>query len=334
MMRAHTGYRLICTHLAWRALKPAITIVVPCYNEEEILASTIPTLLATIDDMVAKNIIDEGKSRLCFVDDGSKDRTWDIIASFSAKYEIVKGLKLSCNKGHQAALLAGLMVSMDDCSATISIDADLQDDPSKIQDMVVFYSQGFEIVYGIRSDRSTDSLTKRILANLFYKLMIFFGVEIVDGHADFRLISQRALRELSKYRESSLFLRGMIPLIGFKSAKIYYPRRKRERGVSKYPFRKSLSLAMDGIFSFSSKPLRYISYISIVFSLISICTLIASIIQFISGSVVPGWTSLIAVITIMGSFQLVSISLLGEYLGRIYKEVKRRPNYHIDERID
>ena len=315
-------------------MKPSIAIVVPCYNEEEILRSTISTLLATIDDMVSENIIDDEKSRLCLVDDGSQDRTWNIIANYSKSHEKVKGLKLSCNKGHQAALLAGLMDSIDDYDVTISIDADLQDDPLKIKDMVVFYKQGFEIVFGIRSDRSADSLIKRSLANLFYKFMIFFGIKIVDGHADFRLISQKALKELSRYSERSLFLRGMIPLLGFKSAKIYYPRRRREKGVSKYPFRKSLNLAMDGIFSFSFKQLRYISYISIVFSLIAIIALIASIVQFISGSVVPGWTSLIAVITIMGAFQLASISIIGEYLGRVYKEVKGRPHYHIDDRTN
>ena len=313
-------------------MKPSIAIIVPCYNEEEILSSTISTLLATIDEMVLDNIIDNEKSCLYLVDDGSKDQTWSIIINHSKSYDNVKGLKLSCNKGHQAALLAGLMDSMDDCDATISIDADLQDDPTKIRDMVVLYKQGFEIVYGIRSDRSADSFFKRSLANLFYKFMIFFGIKIVDGHADFRLVSQKALKELSRYSERSLFLRGMIPLLGFKSAKIYYPRRKREKGVSKYPFRKSLSLAMDGIFSFSFKPLRYISYISIVFSFIAMIALAASIVQFISGSVVPGWTSLIAIITIIGAFQLASMSIIGEYLGRVYKEVKRRPHYHIDER--
>ena len=282
--------------------------------------------------MVSENIIDKEKSFLCLVDDGSKDKTWNIISIHSKNHENVKGLKLSCNKGHQAALLAGLMDSMDDCDATISIDADLQDDPSKIRDMVVFYKQGFEIVYGIRSDRSSDSFLKRSLANFFYKFMIFFGIKIVDGHADFRLVSRKALKELSRYSERSLFLRGMIPLLGFKAAKIYYPRRRREKGVSKYPFRKSLSLAMDGIFSFSFKPLRYISYISIIFSLIALITLTASIVQFISGTVVPGWTSLIAIITIIGAFQLVSMSIIGEYLGRVYKEVKRRPRYHIDDR--
>ena len=313
-------------------MKPSIAIIIPCYNEEEILSSTISTLLATIDEMVLDNIIDNEKSCLYLVDDGSKDQTWSIIINHSKSYDNVKGLKLSCNKGHQAALLAGLMDSMDDCDATISIDADLQDDPTKIRDMVVLYKQGFEIVYGIRSDRSADSFFKRSLANLFYKFMIFFGIKIVDGHADFRLVSQKALKELSRYSERSLFLRGMIPLLGFKSAKIYYPRRKREKGVSKYPFRRSLSLAMDGIFSFSFKPLRYISYISIVFSFIAMIALAASIVQFISGSVVPGWTSLIAIITIIGAFQLASMSIIGEYLGRVYKEVKRRPHYHIDER--
>ena len=313
-------------------MKPSLAIVVPCYNEEEILGTTISTLLATMHQMVLENIIDKEKSFLCLVDDGSKDKTWNIISIHSKNHENVKGLKLSCNKGHQAALLAGLMHSMDDCDATISIDADLQDDPSKIRDMVVFYQQGFEIVYGIRSDRSSDSFLKRSLANFFYKFMIFFGIKIVDGHADFRLVSRKALKELSRYSERSLFLRGMIPLLGFKAAKIYYPRRGREKGVSKYPFRKSLSLAMDGIFSFSFKPLRYISYISIIFSLIALITLTVSIVQFISGSVVPGWTSLIAIITIIGAFQLVSMSIIGEYLGRVYKEVKRRPRYHIDDR--
>ena len=313
-------------------MKPSIAIIIPCYNEEEILGTTISTLLATLDEMVLENIIDHEKSWLCLVDDGSNDKTWSIIANYSKNYVNVRGLKLSCNKGHQAALLAGLMDSMDDCDATISIDADLQDDPTKIRDMVVLYKQGFEIVYGIRSDRSADSFFKRSLANLFYKFMIFFGIKIVDGHADFRLVSQKALKELSRYSERSLFLRGMIPLLGFKSAKIYYPRRKREKGVSKYPFRRSLSLAMDGIFSFSFKPLRYISYISIVFSFIAMIALAASIVQFISGSVVPGWTSLIAIITIIGAFQLASMSIIGEYLGRVYKEVKRRPHYHIDDR--
>lgn len=313
-------------------VKPSIVIVVPCYNEEEILNVTIPTLLATIDDMASENIIDYEKSGLCLVDDGSQDKTWSIITNYSNKYEKVNGLKLSCNKGHQAALFAGLMESMDNFDATISIDADLQDDPSKISDMVAFYRQGYEIVYGVRNDRSVDSFAKRSLANFFYKFMIFFGIKIVDGHADFRLVSKKALKELSRYSERSLFLRGMIPLLGFKSAKIYYSRMSREKGVSKYPFRKSLSLAMDGIFSFSFKPLRYISYVSVVFSLIAVIALIASIVQFVSGSVVPGWTSLIAVITIIGSFQLVSIGILGEYLGRVYKEVKRRPYYHIDDK--
>ena len=312
---------------------PSITVIVPCYNEEEAITDTVITLSNILSEMETDKEITFKNSCICLVDDGSMDNTWEIIENFANTNKWVKGVRLTCNKGHQAALMAGLRTTANYCDATISIDADLQDDPLRIKDMVRLYNSGFEIVYGVRNDRSSDSRLKRWLAGAFYKTTLMFDINIVPGHADFRLISRTAFRELSKYDEKSLFLRGLVPLVGYKSANIYYPRKKRDKGVSKYPFKKSMSLALDGILSFSFKPLRYISYIALFFSAVSIAIMSSAIYQFFVGGVVPGWTSLVAITSILGALQLVSIALIGEYLGRIYKEIKNRPLFHIEQKI-
>ena len=312
---------------------PSITIVVPCYNEEEVIEESIITLSELLGEMEACKEITSKDSRICLIDDGSNDRTWEIIEELALKNKKIQGIKLTCNKGHQAALMAGLRATANHCDATISIDVDLQDDPLKIKEMVRLYQAGFEIVYGVRSDRSVDSPSKRWLAGAFYKTMLIFDIDIVPGHADFRLISRTAFRELSRYDEKSLFLRGLVPLLGYKSANVYYPRKKRDKGISKYPLKKSISLALDGILSLSFKPLRYISYIALLFSVISMVIMTSAIYQYFVGGVVPGWTSLVAVTSILGALQLISISVIGEYLGRIYRELKNRPLFHVEEKV-
>ena len=314
-------------------MPPSLLIIVPCFNEELALPSTIKVLLGEIKELINLGLISNNNSGICFVDDGSKDNSWNIIKSYSDENKKIKGIKLTRNKGHQAALLAGLLYAKEIVDLTITIDADLQDDPKVLKKMIKFYMQGYDIVYGVRANRSSDSFNKRLFANLFYKLMIFLGVDIIKNHSDFRLISSRALFDLSEYKESSLFLRGLIPLLGYKSAKVYYPRKSRNQGEAKYTSKKLLTLAIDGVLSFTFKPLRYITYLGLISSMVSLLLMIIAIVQFSMGGVVRGWTSLFVIVSLLGSLQLLSLGLIGEYLGRIYKEVKGRPNYHIQEYI-
>lgn len=307
-----------------------LAIVVPCYNEEEMLTISSETLRG-----VLKNLMDKGKigqdSFVLFVDDGSKDNTWSLIEAEHKKYQQVYGLKLAGNVGHQFALTAGLTVAKDMCDISVSIDADLQDDIAAIEEMVDKYHEGKDIVYGVRNDRSSDSFFKRTTAQGFYKIMGAMGVKTVYNHADFRLMSKRALEQLSKYEENNLFLRGMVPLIGYETDKVYYERKERVAGESKYPLKKMISLALNGITSFSVKPISFITFLGIMIIIFSILAAIYAVASYISGHVVAGWTSLILSIWFIGGVQLLSVGLIGMYIGKIYIEVKRRPRYNVEK---
>lgn len=312
--------------------KPSIYIIVPCFNEEAILAFSNEKLVNQITKLANNNLCCPLNSRILYIDDGSTDATWRLISSFAQRSNFAEGIKLSRNKGHQNALLAGLNECVNKCDLCISIDADLQDNLEVSSQMIEHYMDGYDIVYGIRNDRSSDSRSKRFYANFFYSLMLAMGVEIIPGHADYRLISQRALIELLRYQERALFLRGIIPLLGFKTAAVYYARTARLAGSSKYPFRKSLALAVDGIISFSNIPLRAIAYLGCAMALLAALGIIAILINTLQGNTVQGWPSLMVALFFIGGCQLLSIGILGEYLGRIYKEVKQRPRYHLQER--
>jgi glycosyltransferase involved in cell wall biosynthesis len=311
---------------------PIALFVVPCYNEEAVLDQSISTLLAELELLGEAGLCSLEGSGVLLVDDGSGDATWQLIEDWSCRDSRVSGLRLSRNKGHQPALLAGLVAVADYADVSISIDADLQDDVSVCNEMLSLYKQGYDIVYGVRGNRSTDSRSKRFFANSFYSLMLLMGVEIMPGHADFRLMSRRSLVELLRYKERSLFLRGMIPQLGYKTASVHYSRKVRERGVSKYPFRKSLALAVDGVISLSYKPLRYIAYLGIFMALLSGLSMIAIVVSYLLGVTIQGWASLMVVVTVMGGVQLLALGLIGEYLARVYTEVKHRPLYHLQAR--
>lgn len=307
-------------------------LVIPCYNEEEVLMSTSKALKQKMNDLIKEKKIDK-KSKVMFVDDGSKDSTWNIIDKLHSEDDLFAGVKLSGNRGHQFALLAGLMEAKKSADAVISMDADLQDDINVIDKMVEEYNKGNEIVYGVRSSRSKDTFFKRTTAQAFYKLMRFLGVNIVYNHADCRLMSKRALDELENYREVNLFLRGIVPLIGFQNSIVYYERGKREAGVSKYPLKKMLTFAADGITSFSVKPLRLILAIGIIILIISIFIMLYALIVKILGHTVAGWTFLTISIWFIGGLQMISIGIIGEYIGKIYNETKRRPRYIIEKTL-
>ncbi len=307
-----------------------LSIIVPCYNEEEMLPITFESLRNKLSDLIAKGKISPD-SFLLFVDDGSKDKTWELIENENKIHKEVRGLKLAGNVGHQFALTAGLNFAKDICDISISIDADLQDDIEVFDEMVDLYHEGNDIVYGVRNKRKTDSFFKRFTAQSFYKLMNFFGAKTIYNHADFRLMSKRALEQFSKYKEENLYIRGIVPLIGYKTACVYYDRKVRVAGESKYPLKKMLALAIEGITSFSVKPIRYIVLLGIISVVLSLAALIYALISFIFLSVEPGWTSLIVSIWFLGGVQLISIGLIGEYIGKIYMEVKGRPRYNIDK---
>ena len=307
-------------------------LVIPCYNEEEVLKQTASALKKKMTSLIKDKKIDK-KSRVMFVDDGSKDKTWEIIAELHAQDELFVGVKLSGNRGHQFALLAGLMSAKDRADATISMDADLQDDVNVIDKMLEDYQNGSEIVYGVRSSRKKDTFFKRTTAQMFYKLMQAMGVNIVYNHADCRLMSKRALEELENFKEVNLFLRGLVPLIGFKSSIAYYERGKRAAGESKYPLKKMLSFAVDGITSFSIKPLRLILSLGIIILVISIFIMLYALIVKILGHTVAGWTFLTISIWFIGGLQMISIGIIGEYIGKIYNETKRRPRYIIETEL-
>jgi glycosyltransferase involved in cell wall biosynthesis len=309
--------------------EPVVAIVVPCYNEEEVLPETIRRLQALRGELVEEKMISP-KSALLFVDDGSHDDTWKIIYKASLRYPEVKGLKLARNAGHQNALLAGLFAAKTHADCLISIDADLQDDLSAIREFVQKFREGYDIVYGVRRRRDTDTWFKRHTAQGFYRLMKMFGVDLVYNHADYRLMSRRAVEALEQFGEVNLFLRGIVPLLGFRSAAVYYDRKERLAGKTKYPLKKMIAFALDGVTSFSVTPIRFISLIGFLSFVVSL--IFGAYFLFLkwAGHTETGWTSLITSIWLLGGLQLIALGLIGEYVGKIYKETKRRPRYIVD----
>lgn len=311
--------------------KPILWIVIPCYNEENVLPITSPLFLQQLKKMIGEEKISD-KSRILFVNDGSRDRTWDIIAELAAKDEHFIGISQSRNRGHQNAVLAGLMEARDVCDITISIDCDGQDDISAMDKMVDAYFNGAEVVYGVRSKRDTDTFFKKFTAESFYKLLNWMGAEVVYNHSDYRLISSRVLEEFADFHEVNIYLRGLVPLVGFKSAIVYYERHERMAGESHYPLSKMLHLAFDGITSLSVKPISIITGIGTIVSLIGIVGIIWAFIVAITGQGQPGWASTICIVCFLGGIQLISIGVIGTYIGKIYMESKHRPRYIISEK--
>ncbi|EHB5056334.1 glycosyltransferase family 2 protein [Enterococcus faecalis] len=307
-------------------------IVVPCYNEEEVLPISSKVLLDFLKRMIAKNKVST-ESSILFVDDGSKDKTWAIIKRLSEQEEHFKGLKFSRNFGHQNALLAGMTTAVQFADMIVTIDADLQDDVEAIEGMIDAYHDGNDVVYGVRSNRDTDTAFKRKTAEMFYSFMNKLGVNTVPNHADFLLMSNRATKVLLTFKEENLFLRGMVPLVGFPSTKVYYSRNIRVAGESKYPLKKMLNFAMEGITSFSIVPIKMVRNIGFITLLIGIFYMIYSLIQHFTGNVEAGWSSLIISIWFLGGIQLISLSIVGEYIGKIYSEVKGRPRFIIEEEV-
>lgn len=308
-------------------------IVVPCYNEEAVLHETSKRLKEKMTALINNKKISD-KSRVLFVDDGSKDKTWEIIEELHGSDDLFSGLKLSRNKGHQNALLAGLMTAKELADISISMDADLQDDINVVDQFVDKYHDGCDIVYGVRSSRKTDTAFKRGTAGMFYKFMRLLGVDIIDNHADYRLISKRALEALSQFKEVNLFLRGIVKQIGFKSDIVYYERSERFAGESKYPLKKMLAFAFDGITSFSVKPIRLVTVVGFLVFLISIGMIIYTIVQTCLGNTEAGWSSLMCSIWFLSGLQIMALGIVGEYIGKIYTEVKARPKYIIDKFIN
>ncbi len=311
-------------------MKLILYIVIPCYNEQEVLPVMAPVFLNKLVDLADKQKISQN-SKVLFVNDGSADDTWSIISDLAKKDEHFIGISLSRNKGHQNALLAGLMYAMDKCDITISIDCDGQDDINAMDQMVNEYLLGADVVYGVRKSRKKDSFFKRTTAQTFYKLINKMGAETVYNHADYRLLSNKVLKALSEYKEVNIYLRGMIPLVGFKSTCVEYERNVRMAGKSHYPFGKMLSLAINGITSLSVKPIRFITAFGFVVALISIVGIVWSVITSLMGNSVAGWSSTVSIICFLGGIQLISLGIIGEYVGKIYLETKQRPRYIISE---
>ena len=313
------------------AARPILWIVIPCYNEEAVLPITAPMFLQKIADLRDAGKISD-RSRVLFVNDGSRDKTWEIITDLARQDAHYIGICQSRNRGHQNAVLAGLMEARDKCDITISIDCDGQDDVNAMDRMVDEYLGGCEVVYGVRSKRDTDTWFKRTTAEGFYKLMNALGAEVVFNHADYRLISARVLQHFADFEEVNIFLRGMIPLVGFKSTSVYYERAERIAGESHYPLRKMLALAFNGITSLSVKPINLISGVGAFFSLVGLVLALWAIIRAILGHTVAGWASLLCVVCLLGGIQLISLGVIGQYIGKTYMETKRRPRYIISER--
>lgn len=311
---------------------PKIAVVIPCYNEQEALPISIPKILSILDQMVTRGIASAESYILCS-NDGSRDSTWSVIARLHAADPRVRGISLAHNRGHQYALLAGLMEVRGHCDAAISIDADLQDDPGAMVEMVEKFNAGAEIVYGVRGSRATDTRFKRLTARGFYKFQHAMGLDTVYDHADYRLLSDCALDILSQYGESNLFLRGIIPQIGLTTATVVYDRDPRVAGESKYPLSKMLSFSVDGITSFSSRPIRYVLLLGVIFILIDILIAIYVFYSYFHGDTVPGWSSLMLSIWFVGGSILIGLGIVGEYVGKIFNEVKQRPRYNISDRI-
>lgn len=307
-----------------------IYLVIPCYNEEDVLSETANRLKEKIERLIEENKINKN-SRIVFVDDGSKDKTWNIIEQLHSTNELFLGIKLSRNRGHQNALLAGLMTVKDYCDAVISLDADLQDDINVIDKFIEKFYEGNDIVYGVRSSRETDTLFKRTTAQGFYKFMNLLGVDIIYNHADYRLMSRRALFGLEEFKEVNLFLRGIVPLIGYKYAIVEYERNERFAGESKYPLKKMLSFAFEGITSFSVKPIRLVLLTGVIMFLTSLIALSYSLLVWVLGETIQGWTTLAISIWMLGGIQLLCFGVIGEYIGKIYIETKQRPKFIIDK---
>lgn len=313
--------------------EPILYMVIPCYNEEEVLEETTKQLKKKYEELIkAKKISD--KSKVMYVNDGSKDRTWELIKKINKEEKHFTGVTLSRNRGHQNALLGGLMTAKKYADVIISMDADLQDDINAIDGMIDRYHEGCEIVYGVRSARKTDTFFKRVTAEGFYKFMKVLGVDCVYNHADYRLTSKRVLDEFENFKEVNLFLRGMFPLVGFKSDIVYYERNERFAGESKYPLKKMLNFAWDGITSFSVKPLRMICSIGFMILLVSIAIMIYSIVRKVTGNTVDGWTFLSISIWFIGGIQMISLGIIGEYVGKMYSETKQRPRFIIGENLE
>lgn len=310
---------------------PILYIVIPCYNEQEVLPITAPMFLQKINDLAAAGKISP-ESRVLFVNDGSKDRTWEIICDLAARDPHYAGICQSRNRGHQNAVLAGLMEAKSRCDITISIDCDGQDDINAMDAMVDAYRDGCDVVYGVRSKRETDTFFKRFTAESFYKILNAMGAEVVFNHADYRLMSARVLEEFARFREVNLFLRGMVPLVGFKSTSVAYERHERIAGESHYPLSKMLSLAFDGITSLSVKPIRFITGFGVIVALISFIGVIWAIVEALLGATVSGWASMTSIICFVSGVQLICLGVIGEYIGKIYMETKRRPRYIISDR--
>ena len=308
-------------------------IIIPCYNKEETLSETKKRLTIVLDEMIASQSISK-ESFVCFVDDGSQDATWQCIESFSQGNTRFKGIRLSRNFGHQNALISGLMQHREHADALVSMDADLQDDIEIIREFVSKYKEGYEIVYGVRNDRSSDSRFKRDTAGLFYQFQHFMGIETIRNHADYRLLSKKSLEALSQFKEINLFLRGIVPLLGFRSCSVHYARAERFAGETKYPFKKMLLFALDGIASFSVKPLRLITLVGFLLFLLSLCGILWVIFdKLFFGNTVQGWASTMVSIYFIGGIQVMSLGIIGEYVGRSFQEGKGRPRYIIDKEI-
>lgn len=309
-----------------------VVLIVPCFNEEEALLHTFNALEKVFNDLINTTTIKKN-SRLIFIDDGSRDATWDIIQELNRSNSFVEGIKLSRNFGHQNALLAGLLETNSQYDLYITLDADLQDDPLVIPNMIEAYTKGAEIVYAVRSNRNKDSYFKQFTAQSFYKIMRWLKVPITPQHADFRLISKAVLEELSQFEERNLFLRGIFPSLGFPTATVEYQRNAREYGKTKYPFKKMSAFAWDGITSFSIYPVRLILYIGVLTFLLSFCLGSWVIYTYLIGKAVPGWSSIVLPISAFGGLQMISLGIIGEYLGKIYQEVKKRPRYIVEKRV-
>lgn len=312
---------------------PTVYFVIPCYNEEAVLPETVKELTKVLEGMEEHGLADQ-KSRMLFVDDGSRDKTWELISKYHEENHWVSGLKLSHNRGHQNALLSGLMTAKEVADCAISLDADLQDDVNALPQFVQKYLEGCDVVYGVRNKRETDTFFKRTTAEGFYRVMQNLGVDIVFNHADYRLMSRRALEALSEYKEVNLFLRGIVPLIGYKSDYVYYDRHERFAGESKYPLKKMISFAVDGITSFSVKPLKIISNLGILVSVLSIFGLLYALISHFTGNAVSGWTAIVCSIWLLGGIQMLCLGVVGTYVGKIYSEVKGRPRFKIETLLD
>ena len=304
-------------------------LAIPCYNEEEVLRDSAAKLLRKYETMMTEHKI-TFDSRIVFIDDGSRDRTWQIIEELHGENPVFQGIKLTRNRGHQNALLCGLMTLKDKADAVISIDADLQDDIEVFDEMVAKFEEGCDVVYGVRSKRETDTFFKRFTAEAFYKILNRMGAKVIFNHADFRLMSSRALEAFSLYKETNIFLRGMVPLVGYKSAIVTYERSERLAGESKYPLKKMLALAWEGITSLSIQPIRIITWAGLIIFLISLVMIIYSLISYFVGAAVSGWASTLCSIWALGGLQLLAIGIIGEYIGKIYLEAKRRPRYIVE----